>query len=230
MSNTRRISKELEIFLKSKECQKNHIHLLAKDDNLLDLRGLVFGPVDTPFEGCPLYFSIQPLDYPIHPPKIKFLTPYSQDCRIHPNLYADGKVCLSILGTWGQNDWSPFLTFEKILLTIQGLCDNNPISHEPSFSMMKDTDHKAIEYRIRSRWLALQSTFMMLENNILPSPFQTIFKEYVKEHSYIYEKSITLLEPYHRKNISTIHGSSLIDVELLKNSYVKFLKSLESKE
>lgn len=216
MTNTRRISKEIEIFLKSEETRRNHIHLTTIDDDLLHLRGLVFGPVDTPFEGCPLYFSIHPLDYPHHPPKVKFLTPFSPTCRMHPNLYADGKVCLSILGTWSQNEWSPFLTFEKILLTIQGLCDTNPLSHEPSYERLKEDSRDAKEYTVRARWLALYSTFSMMEKiSTLPVSFQEILLTYFTEHSSLYQKSIDLLRPYHLQEISTIHGKSFIDVDLL---------------
>lgn len=41
-----------------------------------------------------------PEDYPSVAPHIQFLTTNSGKTRFNPNLYADGKVCLSILGTW----------------------------------------------------------------------------------------------------------------------------------
>lgn len=44
-----------------------------------------------------LEFEI-PDTYPMVPPKIKFIQ--HQGLRIHPNLYVEGKLCLSILGTW----------------------------------------------------------------------------------------------------------------------------------
>ena len=37
--------------------------------------------------------------YPFEPPKVLILTVDGRT-RINPNLYANGKVCLSILGTW----------------------------------------------------------------------------------------------------------------------------------
>jgi len=44
-----------------------------------------------------LEFEI-PVRYPIVPPTVKFIQ--HSGMRIHPNLYVEGKVCLSILGTW----------------------------------------------------------------------------------------------------------------------------------
>ena len=41
-----------------------------------------------------------PEDYPSSAPQIQFLTTNGGKTRFNPNLYADGKVCLSILGTW----------------------------------------------------------------------------------------------------------------------------------
>jgi ubiquitin-protein ligase len=49
-------------------------------------------------------------DYPQHPPKVQLATTGSGRVRFNPNLYACGKVCLSLLGTWrgaaGEN-WDP---------------------------------------------------------------------------------------------------------------------------
>ena len=44
--------------------------------------------------------------------------------RLHPNLYTDGKVCLSLLGTWGGKGsemWTSDSTLLQLLVSIQGL-------------------------------------------------------------------------------------------------------------
>ena len=45
--------------------------------------------------------------------------------RFNPNLYACGKVCLSLLGTWaGQNptqNWTKLSTLQQVLISIQSL-------------------------------------------------------------------------------------------------------------
>jgi len=59
-------------------------------------------------------------DYPNKAPTVKFLTKI-----FHPNIYADGSICLDIL----QNQWSPIYDISAILTSIQSLlCDPNPNS------------------------------------------------------------------------------------------------------
>jgi ubiquitin-protein ligase len=95
---------------------------------------LLKGPEDTPYDGCLLLFSVQfPYDYPFSPPKVLFLTSDGKT-RFHPNLYVEGKVCLSILGTFSGPSWSGTQSLNSILLSILGLLDNNPLAHEPGYS------------------------------------------------------------------------------------------------
>ena len=54
--------------------------------------------------------------------------------RLNPNLYAEGKVCLSLLGTWSGPGWVPGKsTLLQVLVSIQAmiLCEE-PIANEPS--------------------------------------------------------------------------------------------------
>jgi ubiquitin-protein ligase len=60
---------------------------------------MITGPFDTPYEGGFFYFVIRcPPDYPIRPPRVKLMTTGQGQVRFNPNLYKNGKVCLSILG------------------------------------------------------------------------------------------------------------------------------------
>ncbi|KAF5329245.1 hypothetical protein D9619_009036 [Psilocybe cf. subviscida] len=84
---------------------------------------LICGPKDTPFEGG--IFSAKltfPNDYPLSPFVMKFDPPL-----FHPNIYADGKVCISILHTPGDDPtmyehaserWSPVQSVEKVILSV----------------------------------------------------------------------------------------------------------------
>ena len=51
-------------------------------------------------------------EYPNKPPVVKFLSK-----MFHPNIYADGGICLDIL----QNRWSPTYDVSAILTSIQSL-------------------------------------------------------------------------------------------------------------
>ena len=60
---------------------------------------LIDGPSNTPYEDGMFVFDIMlPHDYPTNPPLFHYLS-FCSD-RLNPNLYADGKVCVSLLGTW----------------------------------------------------------------------------------------------------------------------------------
>jgi ubiquitin-conjugating enzyme E2 A len=57
-------------------------------------------------------------EYPNKAPQVKFVSKI-----FHPNVYADGKICLDIL----QNQWSPIYDVAAILTSIQSLLsDPNP--------------------------------------------------------------------------------------------------------
>ena len=92
-------------------------------DSLLEWEALIVGPTDTPYDGgcfgCVLSF---PQDYPLSPPTMRFTTPLW-----HPNVYPDGRVCISILHPPGEDQfgyeqanerWSPVQSIEKILYSV----------------------------------------------------------------------------------------------------------------
>ena len=72
------------------------------------LRAAIVGPADTPYADMLFLFDIYlPPTYPEVPPKVYF---WSYGERLNPNLYENGKVCLSLLGTWSGSEnemWSP---------------------------------------------------------------------------------------------------------------------------
>ncbi len=104
------------------------------ESNMTKGYALLKGPEDTPYDGCLLMFSIQfPTDYPFSPPKVLFQTSDGKT-RFHPNLYVEGKVCLSILGTFPGPSWSGTQSLNSVLLSILGLLDKNPLAHEPAYT------------------------------------------------------------------------------------------------
>jgi len=122
------------------------IYYVIQQDMMNKGLALVEGPENTPYEGCLLLFSFQfPDDYPFSPPKVLFLTTDGKT-RFHPNLYTDGKVCLSILGTYSGPSWSGTQSLSSILLSLQGLLDQNPLSHEPAFEKGTLLDYRHKQY------------------------------------------------------------------------------------
>jgi len=60
---------------------------------------LIKGPEATPYEDGLFAFDVHlPAEFPATPPVFHYLS-FCSD-RLNPNLYEDGKVCVSLLGTW----------------------------------------------------------------------------------------------------------------------------------
>jgi ubiquitin-conjugating enzyme E2 D/E len=114
--SSRRIQKEYQDL--SKDAPDN-CSAGPRGDNIFIWDGTIIGPSDSPYVGGIFNLEIHfPSDYPFKPPKIIFTT------RIyHPNINANGGICLDIL----KDQWSPALTVSKTLLSICSLLtDPNP--------------------------------------------------------------------------------------------------------
>ena len=106
--------------------------------NLLHWHALILGPPNTPYALGMFHFDMKfPQDYPNSPPKVQITTTSGGHVRFNPNLYSNGKVCLSILGTWraehSGEQWSAAQSVQSILLSIQSLLHDAPYHNEPSF-------------------------------------------------------------------------------------------------
>ena len=63
------------------------------DNNVKAKQAVIFGPDDTPWEGGTFKLLLEfTEEYPNKPPAVRFLSKI-----FHPNVYADGKICLDIL-------------------------------------------------------------------------------------------------------------------------------------
>ncbi|KAM7196706.1 hypothetical protein V8F33_006046 [Rhypophila sp. PSN 637] len=109
----------------------------------LDVMKILFvGPSGTPYEGGLFEFDMFcGANFPDKPPKMQFRTTGDGRVRFNPNLYACGKVCLSLLGTWNQGqEWIPGQSsLEQLLVSIQAmiLCEQ-PWYNEPGYEQRPD--------------------------------------------------------------------------------------------
>ena len=114
-------------------------------ENRSDLfSAMIQGSENTPYEGGLFFFDIQlPSDYPQSPPKF-FYHSYNdpkETCRINPNLYSQGCVCLSILDTFNDGPrWDPKnSSLLQVLVSIQGLIlVKEPFWNEPNRIVKKE--------------------------------------------------------------------------------------------
>uniref|UniRef100_A0A8C9SXB2 Ubiquitin-conjugating enzyme E2 G1 n=1 Tax=Scleropages formosus TaxID=113540 RepID=A0A8C9SXB2_SCLFO len=96
---------------------------LIDDDDIYKWEVVIIGPQDTLFEGgfFKAYLTF-PFDYPLRPPKMKFITEIW-----HPNVAKNGDVCISILHEPGEDKfgyekpeerWLPIHTVETIMISV----------------------------------------------------------------------------------------------------------------
>ena len=125
----RRLMQEFKTL--SKETWTN---IELKNDNIMEwiVALVVLSPESQYYGG---YFKAKmtfPRNYPYSPPDFQFLRPL-----YHPNVYDDGRLCVSILHPPGDDEmsgelaserWSPVQSAESVLLSILSLLDDPEVS------------------------------------------------------------------------------------------------------
>jgi len=139
----KRIAKEHRIL--STSLPQHEIYVRTYDSRLDLLRCLIIGPTDTPYEHAPFLIDLHlGSDFPRAPPTAHFHSWTSGLGRINPNLYEEGKICLSLLGTWpGKSEtegWSEKATLLQLLVSLQGLVFvKEPFYNEAGFEGYEET-------------------------------------------------------------------------------------------
>mmetsp|Transcript_6622 Transcript_6622/g.14155 ORF Transcript_6622/g.14155 Transcript_6622/m.14155 type:complete len:156 (+) Transcript_6622:28-495(+) len=122
------------------------------DNDIMLWNAVIFGPDDTAWEGGTFKLRLQfSEEYPNKPPVVNFVSKL-----FHPNVYADGGICLDIL----QNNWSPIYDIVAVLTSIQSLlCDPNPNSPANSeaarlFQENRREYNKRVQQIVEESWAA----------------------------------------------------------------------------
>ncbi|KAF7284596.1 hypothetical protein GWI33_021878 [Rhynchophorus ferrugineus] len=151
--------------------------------NRVDLLSVMIqGPAKTPYEDGLFLFDIQlGVDYPRSPPMVHYIS-YSSE-RLNPNLYVEGKVCISLLGTWvgkGTEVWGPDSTLLQLIVSIQGLIlVSEPYYNEAGYEKQTDTQQGYENSRTYNELVILKLVQSMTE--LLSNP-PDVFKNEILRH------------------------------------------------
>lgn len=139
----KRINKDISHIHKNETLRsQERIFCIFNDDDVYDVKALIVGPKDTPYEGGFYFFQLRfPENYPHNPPTAKMMT-LGTGVRFNPNLYEAGKVCLSILGTWSGPKWTVCMSMTTVLCSIQSLMSEMPYRNEPGHDNDSDATCK----------------------------------------------------------------------------------------
>ena len=128
----------------------NGIYYVHDDEDLLKGYAMIVGPSETPYFGGFYFFEFNyPYDYPHSPPGVKYMT-NGDNIRFNPNLYVNGKVCISLLNTWRGEQWTSCQSISTVLLNLCTLLCKDPLLNEPGVSKAhSDFENytKIIEYK-----------------------------------------------------------------------------------
>ncbi|XP_029637353.1 baculoviral IAP repeat-containing protein 6 isoform X1 [Octopus sinensis] len=189
-SRARRLAQEAVTLSTSLPLSASSSVFVRCDEDRLDImKVLITGPADTPYaNGCFEFDVYFPQDYPISPPFINLETTGNHSVRFNPNLYNDGKVCLSVLNTWHgrpEEKWNPQTSsFLQVLVSIQSLIlVSEPYFNEPGYERSRGTPSgtaSSREYDANIRQATVK--WAMLEQIRDPSP---CFKEVIQNHFWL---------------------------------------------
>lgn len=190
-----RLAQEYADLSRSLPCEStNSIYVRVDKDNMDYMKVLIMGSEGTPYSNgafeYDVYFDSQ---YPNGPPKVNLMTTGGGTTRFNPNLYANGKVCLSLLGTWrGQSteNWNPKIsTLLQVLISIQSIIMSDLVYfNEPSCEgeMGKpEGEAKNEAYSNIVRYCNIK--FAMIEQIKKPSKG---FEEVIQRHFYLKKDQI----------------------------------------
>jgi ubiquitin-protein ligase len=114
----KRLKNEYTQYLK----ESTPYYSICPTENFFVWNVLIFGPEDTLFEGGIFEGQFRfTKDYPVKAPEFKIITPF-----FHPNVYTDGRVCMSILhegiDEFGyeilSERWNPSHSVNSVLLSL----------------------------------------------------------------------------------------------------------------
>ncbi|KAM0930966.1 hypothetical protein ACQ4PT_000664 [Festuca glaucescens] len=146
------------------------IFVRAYEERMDLLRAVIVGPAGTPYHDGLFFFDIYfPSQYPSKPPLVNYR---SGGLRLNPNLYACGKVCLSLLNTWPGSAcemWNPSSsTMLQILVSIQALVLNaKPYFNEPGHAAYANTpsgEKQSLLYNEETFLLSCRTMLYSLRN------------------------------------------------------------------
>lgn len=208
-SNEKRLLKDV-ININKNPLNDQGIFYIHDTSNIKKGYALIFGPDNTIYSHGMYFFKFTfPDDYPFNPPRVEYLT-NNDSVRFNPNLYRNGKVCISILNTWSGPQWSSCQTISSVLLTLTTLFHNKPLLNEPGLTESNS------EFKIYNKIIEYSSfkvgVLDVLNNNICKSmynKFKPVIHNYIKTNKESIIKKINKIDEMLSDNKETVMSMNI---------------------
>jgi ubiquitin-conjugating enzyme E2 D len=150
--------------------QTSYFTIVPVNDNLLDLIGTFEGPPGTPYQGGIFQLSIEITSFfPFRAPKCRFLT-----MVYHPNIDANGKICLDILDDYWYGGQYP----SDLVVSIRSLLGSpnleEPLVPEIAEVYLRHRDEYDETARRFTRMYAMkENSVIATKSEIMQDPFNS---------------------------------------------------------
>ncbi|KAK4740366.1 hypothetical protein R3W88_004063 [Solanum pinnatisectum] len=164
------------------------IYVRVYEDHMDLLRAVIVGAYGTPYQDGLFFFDFHlPPEYPDVPPSAYY---HSGGWRINPNLYEEGKVCLSLLNTWtgrGNEVWDPSSSsILQVLVSLQGLVLNSrPYFNEAGYDKQVGTaegEKNSLSYNENTFLLNCKTMMYLMRKP--PKDFEELIREHFRMRGY----------------------------------------------
>jgi ubiquitin-protein ligase len=203
----------------------NGIYYSHDETDIMRGYAMIVGPSDTPYFGGYYFFLFEyPNDYPFSPPKVTFMT-NDGITKFNPNLYKNGKVCISILNTWNGDKWSACQTINSVLLALCSLLNSSPFENEPN-ETNKSIDFMPYQKSITYKNIDFAICDMIHPDKLrLPSPFELFYPFMVQHFLNNYEKILSFVKSQPKyitsEHVITFDMLIIINYEKLENKLIQ---------
>lgn len=164
------------------------IYVRVYEDRMDLLRAVIVGAYGTPYQDGLFFFDFHlPPEYPDVPPSAYY---HSGGWRINPNLYEEGKVCLSLLNTWtgrGNEVWDPSSSsILQVLVSLQGLVLNSkPYFNEAGYDKQIGTaegEKNSLSYNENTFLLNCKTMMYLMRKP--PKDFEELVRDHFRRRGY----------------------------------------------
>jgi baculoviral IAP repeat-containing protein 6 len=208
------------------------VFMKACEERLDVFKVLITGPPGTPYSnGCFEFDAYMPSDYPNVPVQINLQTTGGNSVRFNPNLYNDGKVCLSILNTWHgrpEERWNAETSsFLQVIVSIQSLIlVNEPYFNEPGYERSRNTPAGQQASRDYDANIRLQCVRWAMLEQIRHPPKG--FEEIIRRHFWIKRDEICeQIEGWINEMQKLVDTATDQSIRVTRNSLTGLIKNFE---